>query len=121
MKSFPISRKLVREFLPATYKGRRVTMEPTTTVTFWSLNWDGGTKSEYVFFRLLDGARVDLSVLGTIHPARNAAEGHVVQLAPGYLCVEHWRYAGQTEGVRIHVHPKDLPRYLPAPLTTETK
>ena len=34
------------------YTGRKFTIRPSTTITFWDTNWSGGTRSQYAAVRL---------------------------------------------------------------------
>lgn len=115
--SIRVKRSAVRQFLPADYAGNRIFVVPCLEVTFRDLNWSEGNRNVFSAVRLADARQASLALLGAPAPWCNAAEGHTVALEPGFAIVER-SYSGIYETIRIHVHPSDMPRLLPAPVAS---
>jgi len=104
--------KEFRALLPSGYKKRKVTISPAESVQLRDLNWSGGTRSEYVLVRLVDGARIEARMLNEPAPWENAAEGKTVKTQPGIAIVRHGYFCGQPSVATIYVHPADMPKVL---------
>lgn len=93
------------------YRGRNVKVYTQERVTLSNLNWDEGSKSEYVILRA-DGKQADMRFASRFAPWSNPWEGRIVELSAEIVVVERWR-AGQDQGINIYVHPSLLPKLLP--------
>jgi hypothetical protein len=95
------------------YNGHKFRVSTRTTINVRS-SWDGGTRSWFKFIRL-DGTDSTVTVpdQSAFDPRIQGADA--VPLVPGLACVEHTVFCGKDMGIRIHVHPENAPRLLPAP------
>lgn len=97
------------------YRGRKYAVEARSYPLDVSSYWSGGSRSYFVM--------VDLSTMRTI-PIPENGSGYVrsfvpegakgVDIKPGYAIVEHVWFCGKDFGLRIHIHPDNLPKFLPA-------
>lgn len=92
------------------YRGRKFFMEFTGAVRFDNMNWDGGSKNEYVSIRR-DGS---VGRFESYSPWNNPVEGQTVQLPADVIVVQHTYYCGQDCGITIYAHPSLAPALLPA-------
>lgn len=95
------------------YAGRTFRIAVATTINVRS-SWEGGSRSWFKFIRL-DGTPDTVTV-----PAQSAFDPQIpganaIPLVPGLACAEHTIFCGKDMGIRIHVHPENAPRLLPAP------
>ena len=96
------------------YRGHTYRVEVKERINVRSY-WDGGTRSYFKFMRL-DGSSDSVEI-----PAQSAFDAKIegaesVPLVPGLTCVEHVYFCGKDAGIRVHVHPENAPRLLPAPV-----
>ncbi len=91
---------------------KEVTVEVTPTVTFHNTFWDGGSKNEYRAVRLADGRTASLMTGSS--PWTAVAEGQTVALEPGVAVVERSTFCGKVMPLRVHLHPDNAARLLPA-------
>jgi len=93
------------------YKGKKYRLKMELTVDVRSY-WSGGSRSFFNFIRL-----DTLEAFGAMPPQsaydKPIKGAEAVPLLPGLVCVEHLIIAGKDYGIIIHVHPHDLPTYLP--------
>ena len=104
------ARPVVQATFPE-YKGRKFSIEFTTTVTMYDTNWGGGTRNVYKFVRS-DG---NVASLPSFAPWNNPVEGKTVDLPENVMMVEHSDFCGHDMGIRIYAHPVWANKYLPAP------
>jgi hypothetical protein len=109
---------IVRATFPE-YRGRKIRVAAAEGVTLHDLNWSGGTRSQY------RGASLSGQSLGNADRYNQLApwdsrqiEGQRLPLVPGVVVVEHSMFCGKDTGLRIYVHPADMPRLLAAPLAS---
>lgn len=95
------------------YQGRTWCAEVCTEVTIPSDAglWSGGSRDQYFYLRLSDGATVMASSAAA--PWSMERVDNTVRLAPGYAVVEHTIFCGKDLGLRFYVHPDDVARLLP--------
>ena len=92
------------------YRGRKFRVQPAESVTLGDTFWDGGSRSQYTAVRLADG----LASAANVGQPWSGVEGKSVPVPPGVVIVEHSIFCGKDCGLRIYVHPVDMPRLLPA-------
>jgi hypothetical protein len=95
------------------YRGKKYRVEVRERINVQSY-WDGGSRSYFKFIRL-DGSPDTVTI-----PAQSAFDPQIkgadsVPLVSGLACVEHTYFCGKDMGIRVHVHPDNAPRLLPAP------
>ncbi len=112
------STKLRKSDIPAAllaafpnYSGRKFQIEVTEKVSFYDLNWDGGTHNAYALVSL-DGQGA--AALPRESPFNPRAEGATFALPPRFVVVEHSHFCGRDVGLRFHVHPSDVAKLLPS-------
>lgn len=97
------------------YNGRKYGIEVTEKINVRNTSyWDGGSRSYFKFIKL-DGTDSTVTV-----PPQSAFDPQIqgadaVPLQPGLACAEHIIFCGKDMGIRIHVHPENAPKLLPAP------
>jgi len=101
-------RKLLRESFPD-YKGRKFYLEFKDRITVYNLNWSGGSKNEYAFFR----ADNKKAFVPARPPWDNPFERQAFDLSPEVLVVEHCIFCGRDMGITVYAHPKLAARILP--------
>lgn len=120
--------KLIAASFP-TYKGRLFHAVETARMTFSDLNWEGGSRSQYVILDLKTGRRADMTRLSCNAPWCQPMEGASVDLPPGMVVVEHAISCGSDRGLTFHYNAADaaalgastvaLPTNLPAVFSSE--
>ena len=111
MNTVKISRKQAQPILSQSfpdYTGRKITVRFTETVGFYNLNWDGGSKNEFVAIAA-DGRHEELTVAA---PWNEPREGRRVAIPQDVLIVEHTYFCGQDAGITIYAHPCHAPRWI---------
>jgi hypothetical protein len=101
--------RIVRATFPE-YGGRTFKVNFTETVTFFNLNWGGGTRNQYKAVSC-DGKTLSLGA--EYGPWNNPVEGMTVRIPQNVLIVEHSIFCGQDRGIRIYSHPANMPHWLP--------
>lgn len=107
--------KDVREIVKATfpdYKRKKVIIQASETVTFFDLNWSGGTKSEYRACTVEGRPLPSNYNMGGPAPWNNPFEGMTVNLPPGAVIVKGGYFCGKVSLLYIHVHPSNMPKLL---------
>lgn len=107
-KSVPFIRKLFPD-----YKRRDIRIVPTEKVSFYDLNWSGGTRQSYSLVRLADEATLSLAHWSQAAPWDNPMEGATMDMKPGFLVVRTGFFCGKPSMLTIHVHPSNLTPLLP--------
>lgn len=82
------------------YKGRKFREDRKGRVTFYDLNWSGGTRNTYTLVRLTDGA-TDPGVRN-LPPWANPFEGKTVEIPAGFAIVEHSFFCGKDSGLTVY-------------------
>jgi len=101
------------------YRRKKVWIRAAETVTLSDLNWSGGTRSEYRSCTL-PGVTGKAQVGGSMDryhqraPWDNPAEGQTVPIPQGMVVVRGGHFCGKESMLTLHVHPADMPKYLPA-------
>ena len=104
----------IRAILHATYpdyRGRKVRVCVTTDPVDVRSYWQDGSRDYFVMLDLRHMVVLIVPQNGTPFdggPIR--PEG--VDIPPGYAIVEHSIWCGKDMGIRIHVHPQTMPRFL---------
>lgn len=107
-----VARKAVAAVVAATfptYKGRKITVVPTDRVTFYDTVWGGGTRNSYAAVNLDTLQAGRLAVGSPMGAAFHAIEGNSFDMLPGVVVVEHAIFCGKDSGLRIFVHPSNVP------------
>jgi hypothetical protein len=95
------------------YNGRRYRVLVTSTVNLTDNYWDGGSKSDYIGLDIVSGTS------STANPAAFgwflAPKVPTITLEPGQAVIEHTQFCGKDMGIRIHLHPDNVRKLLPAP------
>jgi hypothetical protein len=109
----PTVTRIVRATFPS-YKRKKVLVRATETITFSDLNWSGGTRSEY---RACTLGGVELGSMDRYHQYApwdvRQVEGQSVPIPQGSVVVRGGYFCGKESLLTIHVHPADMPKYLP--------
>jgi len=113
-----VQTKDVAQIIKATfpsYRKRKVYIRASETVSLQDLNWSGGTRSEYRACTL-DGQSVgSLARFNAMAPwDSRQVEGVSLPLMAGAVVVRGGYFCGKESTITIHVHPADMPKYLPA-------
>lgn len=95
------------------YKGRTWRAEIKTEVTIPSDAglWSGGSRDQFFYLRLADGATVMASSKAA--PWSMERADNTVKLTPGFALVEHTIAYGKDLGLRFYIHPEDVAKLLP--------
>lgn len=110
--SYKLKKTQVARILSATfpdYTGRKFSIEFRPTVTFYDLNWGGGTRNVYCAIRT-DGSTAEIPHADYFNPI----EGKTVELPEDVLIVEHSVFCGQDSGIRLYAHPCHMPKWITA-------
>ena len=92
------AKEIVRTAFPD-FKGRKIREDWSGSVTFYDLNWSGGTKNTY---RSLEFESGRLRSLPSLPPWANPVEGNSAIIPPGYLVVELSYFCGKGPWARIY-------------------
>ena len=84
------------------YAGRKFSVEFCELVCFYNLNWDGGTKNDYVAISMGTGNSAELPERA---PWSNPFEGQVLHLDVDTVIAKHSFFCGQDMGVTFYAHP----------------
>lgn len=106
----------IRNILRATfpeYKGRKFFVIPKQEVTVYNLSYDGGTRSRYRSATLEGEKLGNLDKYNTPYGLPSIGEGQTTAIPQGTALVEHTIFQGQDAGLRIYIHPNDMPKLLP--------
>ena len=107
-----IEAKKVKSIINATfpdYRKRKVFIQTADKVTFYDVNWSGGTKSEYRACTI-DGRPFETRVnMGGPAPWNNPYEGLTVQIPPGMVVVSGGHFCGKVATLSITINPVDMP------------
>ncbi len=102
--------RIVRHCYPQ-YKGRKISLVSATSYHM-SDYWDGGSRDYVRAYHIESGAIKD--------PAQHAHNPYgrsahsTVEIPEGIAMVEHTIFQGKDMGIRIHVHPNNFAKLLPA-------
>ena len=95
------------------YKRKKVYVRAAESVTFYDINWSGGTRSEYRACTL-DGQQ--LGSLDRYHALApwdpRQIEGKTVPVPAGAVVVRGGYFCGKESILTLHVNPADMPRYV---------
>ena len=96
------------------YRKRSVYIKASDTVTFYDLNWSGGTKADYRACKT-DGTPLERQVdMGMMAPWENPYEGKTVNIPKGCVVVEGGFFCGKERILYITFNPLDAPRQITA-------
>jgi hypothetical protein len=96
------------------YRGRKIREDRSGRVSFYDLNWSGGTRNTYRAVRLNDGASSGFDG-SSPPPWANPMEGASVTIPAGYVIVEETIFCGKGPWMRIY-WPADPPALTAASL-----
>jgi len=106
---------LVRATFPE-YRRRKIWVRAAETVTFYDLNWSGGTRAEYKAVTLAGEPVGSMARYNAMAPwDSQQAEGKTVPLPAGMVVARGGHFCGKEAVLTLLVNPADMPRYLPAP------
>lgn len=108
-----LTRKQAAKIIAAThpdYKGRKISLRFTETVTFMDTNWGGGTCNIYAAMNT-EGITSTLRVPA---PHLNLIEGATINLPANVLIVKHVIFCGTDCGLVIYSNPANAPKLLQA-------
>jgi len=110
MKTIKMTRKQATSILKyfPDYRGRKIKVEITPTITLWDLYWSGGTRAEYTILRS-DGT---CKVVPTHDPWSERKEGVPLPLPDNVVVVRHLISCGKDTGLTIYVNPNLMPKWL---------
>jgi len=104
----------VKEMLALTfpdYTGRKFSLVLTHTVTFFDMNWGGGSRNVY---KCVNTAQQTAQVPAPA-PWVNPLEGMTVELPLDTLVAEHSVFCGKDLGITFYMRPENAPALLNAP------
>lgn len=81
------------------FRGRKIHVRQTGTVTFSDLNWSGGTRSWFVALQTETGRTNRLAVPA---PWANPVEGKTVEIPQGVVVVEKSVFCGGSPSITLH-------------------
>jgi len=117
--SLEVPTKDVAQIIKATfpsYRKRKVHIRACETVSLQDLNWSGGTRSEYRACTLDGKSLGGLDRFNAMAPwDSRQIEGVSLPLMAGAVVVRGGHFCGKESTITIHVHPADMPKYLPKP------
>jgi hypothetical protein len=87
------------------YTGRKIKTNLTGTVSFYNLNWDGGTKNEFALVRLED---LQVATGQDFAPWLNPIEGKSAKIPAGFAVVEHSFFMGKDAGITVYFSSDNL-------------
>ena len=115
MNKIQIKSSELKNIINATFpenKKRKVYVEAVTEVTFYDLNWSGGTQNQYRACTI-DGqpieAKVDLNFLA---PWKNKFEGMKIAIPKDVVIVCQSIFCGKELSLFAYVHPDNMPKYI---------
>ena len=106
--------KEFKAFLPSGYRKRKVYIHAAENITLHDLNWSGGTRNQYAVFTVDGQAGPTTAKYNQLAPWANPAEGARLPIPEGFVVVKSGHFCGREATARIHVHPANMPRLLPA-------
>ncbi len=115
MDFIKIKTKDVRAVVNATfpkYRKRTVVIRPTTKVTFFDLNWSGGTKADYRACTVAGDPLERKHDMGMAAPWNNPFEGKEIDLPKDVIIVEGGYFCGKDRQLYLHVHPDNMPKFI---------
>lgn len=119
MSYVTVNAKEVKEIIQATfpgYKKHKAVIVPGEKVTFYDLNWSGGTRNEYRACTI-DGRPLDNAYnMSAPAPWNNPFEGKEIAIPENMVVVQGGHFCGKTSTLFIHVHPANMPKLLTNPL-----
>jgi hypothetical protein len=111
----PTIAAIVRATFPD-YRRKTVYVKASQTVGLHSLNWEGGSRSEYRACTITGELLGDTSRYAKLAPWDiRQVEGLEVPIPPGSVVVRGGHFCGKESLLTIHVNPADMPTYLPKP------
>ncbi len=107
-----VATKLVKPIVNATfpdYRKRSVIIRQADSITFYGVNWSGGSRSEYQACTV-NGKPLDRMIdMGVAAPWDNPYEGLTVKIPPGMVVVEGGVFCGKNATLNITFNPSDTP------------
>lgn len=106
--SIKLSRKEARPILDKTfplYRGRKISLRFSETITFTDLNWSGGTKNTYAAVGVGGSSK-----LSPAAPWDNPLEGMTLKMRPDVAIVVNAFFCGKDMGIEIVMHPSQAPK-----------
>ena len=111
-----VKRNDVTQIVNATYpeyRGRKIRIGAAEKVSLHDLNWSGGSRSTYRACTLEGEILGSSAKFNAMAPwDSRQVEGQSLPLVPGACVVEHSIFCGKDSGLRIYVHPADMPKLL---------
>jgi len=115
MDRLELKSKDVKPIINATfpkYRKRKVIITVTNKVTFYDVNWHGGTKSEYRACTVAGEPIKSKVNMGVPAPWNNPYEGLEIDLPKNAVIVESGYICGKARTLCIYVHPDNMPKLL---------
>ena len=119
---FKSSDPFINPILKATfprYGKPTVTVRPFTGPVNVNSYWDGGSRSEFHFYSLIDGCR---TVMPSSHPffdrkqdGERCGNLEIIELPRGILLVQGGTFCGKTAHITIYANPEDINPHIAAP------
>ena len=112
-----IKTREVKDIVMATfpeYRKREVRIEPRDNVTFYDLNWSGGTKNEYKACHISGATNTRKLDMGRPAPWNNPYEGLTIQIPIDCLIIRAGYFCGQESMLTIFVNPANMPKFITA-------
>jgi hypothetical protein len=109
--------KNFRAIIDATFpdnKKRTVRVVAQEQVTFYGLNWSGGSKNEYRACTI-DGRPIESKYdMSAPAPWNNPFEGKTVSIPVDAVIVFGGFFCGKRRQLTIYVHPQNMPKWIEA-------
>lgn len=93
------------------YTGRKFAIEAQVRPLNVKSYWDGGSRSYYCFYNLTTGAKGEMPAQSMFDKQITGADS--VTLPENVICVQHVIFCGKDLGIRIHVNPANMGKFLP--------
>ncbi len=117
MNYIKVKTKDVQHIVKATfpeYRKREVVIVPSEKVTFYDLNWSGGTKAQYRACGIDGSSNGRRLNMGQPAPWNNPYEGLSVDLPIDCVIVEGGYFCGKERMLYFHVNPANMPKFITA-------
>lgn len=117
-RTIAVERKDVSALVAVTfpeYAGRSFSVQISERVTFFNINWCGGTRYQYRSCSLTGQPLGSMDKYSKVPPWENPAEGKAIDIPRGACVVRHGIVAGKDAGITVFMRPDDVPPALQAP------
>lgn len=115
MNTIQLKSSEMKSIINATFPNntkRKIYIEAKSEVTFYGLNWDGGSRNQYRACTI-DGKPFENKVdVNAPAPWKNQFEGMKITVPQGVVIVLESVSCGQICPLHVYVNPVDMPKYI---------